>query len=332
MDTKAPRRKDLENRKIDYKAALEKLNSNPNLRKLPEEEKRIIIDNILLAPFLDLTDDFAFKKVLGHNADILRVLLSDILDEDIIEVTYESNEIPVLAEDDKHARFDVNCTLKDGRHFIVEMQNRNEKDIHQRLFYYGAALAASQIKKGAPYIDLRPTYVIVFLNFEQTHLLMKDNKVVFCYSLKEMETGEQYESDPLLIYLCEMPRLNKGIQELDTPVEKWLYILRNCSKFAPEEQEAFGKRYAELFTQARTKHLTEEELMEYFDSKITAYRARMLQEASYDEGFKAGEAKGVEQGIEQRNAEIAKAMLADGMDIALVVKYSGLSAEEISRF
>ena len=158
-------------------------------------------------------------------------------------------------------------------------------------------------------------------NFSITKSAAWNNKVVFCYSLKEMETGEQYESDPLLIYLCEMPRLNKGIQELDTPVEKWLYILRNCSKFAPEEQEAFGKRYAELFTQARTKHLTEEELMEYFDSKITAYRARMLQEASYDEGFKAGEV--------QNKAEIAKAMLSDGMDIALVVKYSGLSPEEI---
>ena len=47
----------------------------------------------------------------------------------------------------------------------------------------------------------------------------------------------------------------------------------------------------------------------------------MLQEASYDEGFKAGEVQG--------KAEIAKAMLSDGMDIALVVKYSGLSPEEI---
>ena len=333
MDTKAQRRKDLENRKIDYKAALEKLNSNPNLRKLPEEEKRIIIDNILLAPFLDLTDDFAFKKVLGHNANILRVLLSDILDEDIVEVTYESNEIPVLAEDDKHARFDVKCKLKDGRHFIVEMQNHKEKDIHQRLFYYGAALAASQVKKGAPYIDLRPTYVIAFLNFEQAHLLLRDDKLIFCYSLKEMETGEQYESDPLLIYLCEMPRLNKGVKELESAVEKWLYILRNCSKFAPEERDAFGDRYAELFTQARTKHLTEEELMEYFDSKITAYRARMIKEASYDDGFRDGEAKGKEQGkeqgIAQRNTEIAKAMLAKGFDAATIQELTGLTHEEI---
>ena len=46
-------------------------------------------------------------------------------------------------------------------------------------------------------------------------------------------------------------------------------------------------------------------------------------------GFEYGFEQGIEQGVAQRNAEIAKAMLADGMDIALVVKYSGLSAEEI---
>lgn len=46
-----------------------------------------------------------------------------------------------------------------------------------------------------------------------------------------------------------------------------------------------------VVSQALAKHLTEEELMEYFDSKITAYRARMLQEASYDEGFKASQPK-----------------------------------------
>ena len=84
MQSKPKRRTDLETRKIDYGVALEKIESNPKLRGLSEEEKRVIIDNIMLAPFLDLTDDWAFKKVLGHNANILRVLLSDILKEKIV--------------------------------------------------------------------------------------------------------------------------------------------------------------------------------------------------------------------------------------------------------
>ena len=73
--------------------------------------------------------------------------------------------------------------------------------------------------------------------------------------------------------------------------------------------------------------------MEYFDSKITAYRARMIKEASYDDGFRDGEAKGKEQGkeqgIAQRNTEIAKAMLAEGLDASVVSKCTGLTHEEI---
>ena len=69
--------------------------------------------------------------------------------------------------------------------------------------------------------------------------------------------------------------------------------------------------------------------MEYFDSKITAYRARMIKEASYDDGFRDGEAKGKEQGITQRNTEIAKAMLAKGFDSATIQELTGLTNEEI---
>ena len=73
--------------------------------------------------------------------------------------------------------------------------------------------------------------------------------------------------------------------------------------------------------------------MEYFDSKITAYRAEMLQKAGYKDGFRDGEAEGIEKGIEkgiaQGKVEIAKAMLSDGMSVALVARYSGLTPEEV---
>ena len=326
MKPKVKRRADLEKREIDYALALEKVNSNPKLKSLSKEEKLVIIDNIMLAPFLDLTNDYAFKKVLGNNENILKVLISDILSEDVVEVDYISNEIPVLSEDDKHARFDVNCTLHDGRKMIIEMQNYKEDDLHQRLFYYGASLSASQVKKGIVYEVLKPTYVIAFLNFERPHLPIRDDKMVFCYSFLETETNEKYESDPLTFYICEMPRLNKGVRELDSPIEKWLYILRNCGNFASGQQDVFGDRYSEFFTQARSKHLTEEELMEYFDSKISEYRARMLTQA----GFKDGLREGIAKGAAKRNAEIAKAMLAEGLEASVVAKCTGLTPEEIN--
>lgn len=48
-----------------------------------------------------------------------------------------------------------------------------------------------------------------------------------------------------------------------------------------------------------------------------------------DKGIEQGRQEGIEQGIAQRNAEIAKAMLAKGYDPAMVQELTGLAAEEI---
>ena len=47
------------------------------------------------------------------------------------------------------------------------------------------------------------------------------------------------------------------------------------------------------------------------------------------EGYEAGIATGLEQGIYKKSVEDAKAMLADGMDVNLVAKYTGLPVETI---
>ena len=47
------------------------------------------------------------------------------------------------------------------------------------------------------------------------------------------------------------------------------------------------------------------------------------------EGYEAGIATGLEQGVYKKSVENAKAMLADGMDVNLVAKYTGLPIETI---
>ena len=48
-----------------------------------------------------------------------------------------------------------------------------------------------------------------------------------------------------------------------------------------------------------------------------------------EKGLKQGMEKGMEQGMSQRSLEIAKKMLAKGMDEATVMDMTGLSAEEM---
>ena len=52
---------------------------------------------------------------------------------------------------------------------------------------------------------------------------------------------------------------------------------------------------------------------------------------SIDTAKQEGLAEGMEKGKNQKALDIAKNMLADGVDINLIMKYSGLSQEQIEK-
>ena len=82
---------------------------------------------------------------------------------------------------------------------------------------------------------------------------------------------------------------------------------------------------------------TPQELREYEASKI-AYRdiknsvdtaKREGIEIGMAKGMEKGRAEGIEEGMSQRSLEIARKMLAKGMDEASIMDMTGLTAEEI---
>ena len=84
-----------------------------------------------------------------------------------------------------------------------------------------------------------------------------------------------------------------------------------------------------LFSSADLSNFAPEEKIKYLSDMTTERDIRNQIAYAKDKGIEQGIEQGIAQGAAQSKAEIAKAMLADGMDIALVVKYSGLSPEEI---
>ena len=66
-------------------------------------------------------------------------------------------------------------------------------------------------------------------------------------------------------------------------------------------------------------------LTEYdYDTDIAVQR----QEA-YEDGIEKGISQGIQQGSQQKAIETAKNMLKDNLDIQTILKYTGLSMEEI---
>ena len=118
---------------------------------------------------------------------------------------------------------------------------------------------------------------------------------------------------------------------------KWLYALKNLYKLTQRPKALCDKVFDRLFEEAEIARFTPQEQREYEASKM-AYRdiknsidtaKREGKEEGLAEGMERGLAEGMEKGMNQRSLEIARKMLANGMDAATVMEITGLSEEEM---
>ena len=76
-------------------------------------------------------------------------------------------------------------------------------------------------------------------------------------------------------------------------------------------------------------NFTPQEQREYEASKMAYRDIKNSIDTAKREGKEEGLAEGMEKGMNQRSFEIAKNMLAKGMDVAAVMEITGLSAEQL---
>ncbi len=103
--------------------------------------------------------------------------------------------------------------------------------------------------------------------------------------------------------------------------------------------ELCDKVFDRLFEEAEIAKFSPLEMREYEASK-KAYRdiKNSVDTAKREgiaegmkQGMEQGMEKGMKQGLEQRSLEIARKMLAKGMDAASVMEITGLSAEQMQQ-
>ena len=102
--------------------------------------------------------------------------------------------------------------------------------------------------------------------------------------------------------------------------------------------EQVEERYISLLTDKNLYKLSQYEASKkaYRDIKNsvdTAKREGIAEgmEKSMKQGMEKGMKQGMKQGMEQRSLEIARKMLAKGMDAASVMEITGLSAEQMQQ-
>ncbi len=296
--------------------------------------------------------DIFVKYLLGSigNEDILLSFINDVLvnsgfkkiNSVLIKNPFNFQEF----EGDKLSILDVKAIDETGKTYNIEVQVQGNETYKSRVLYYWSRAYTSQIKEGDSYSLLRPVISINVLNF---NLINESDHYhnLFCLT-KDTDTSIIL-TDHLYIHFLELPKLIE--KTTLNHLEKWLYFLKyegnKDMSIIIKDDEVFRKAHNEY-----KKFTHNDRLRELYESRIEAERRYITDiEFAEEKGIKIGEEKGIiigeekgikigeekgiiigeEKGKKEREIEIAKKMLEQGLDIQTINKITGLSHREIEK-
>ena len=297
---------------------------------MTDEEKDAYAQRLATPEYLDLTCDWAFKYLFQSHPDLLVRLLNDILQEDIMSVEFRNTELTEMSSQDKRIFFDLLCRTPGGT-ILVEMQKASRFDQRDRLLFYGSRLVTRQVKRGDEEYALTPVKVICIMNYEDDHPDSPEDKILYHYSLREVETAEPF-GDRMSFYLLELPRIMRYTDEYDSPVAGWCRIFRNFAIFAKSRSEKDAE-FVRLERAMRVSGLDDKEIDNYFSDMMTEKEMhpyiKGVEQQGYRKGFKAGVEQGTAEGVEKGIEKVAKSMLSLGIPVEQIGIATGLSPERI---
>ena len=308
---------------VQYK---EIIDANPNYSSYTEEEKILLADRIMNSTYADLTNNWAFQWVFLNNPEPLIMLLADILEEDIVSVSYLPNQGLAATVNDKQASLDVICHTSDGRQFIVEMQNNRKSDFRNRIFFYGASVIHRQVKAGDIKYNYDSVRVIAIQNFITSHGVVPRNKILFRYEFRETDTQELYGTQ-MRLYMLELPRMKKAGAELNK-LEEWCYMFRNFPNFVGIPKEV-NPRFHKLMDIARINNMSDVERKNYFSSSLDDNEREDIAKANFDYGKEEGRSEGRAEGEASKARSVAKGLIEEGISNEVIQRVTGLSEEEV---
>ncbi|MFC3197612.1 Rpn family recombination-promoting nuclease/putative transposase [Parapedobacter deserti] len=282
--------------------------------------------------YIDPLTDFAFKKLFGSepNKDLLIDFLNGVFRgrKHIVDLVYNKNEHPGETVNEGSAIFDLTCTGNDGEQFIIEVQRGKQGNFKQRAIFYTSRLVTEQAPKGKRSewgYNVKEVYLIALL---EDFSLDAGNEQEFLHDicLSNRETSKVFYEGLGYIFI-ELIKFVKTEAELDTDLDKWLYVLKNMSSMDKIPVYLRKPIFEKLFNIAEYSNLTKEEKTMYDTSLKRKWDNKAVLDYAVNEAAKeaAKEAK------QEEKMEIAREMKKDGISVEQIAKFTKLSIEEIEK-
>ena len=275
--------------------------------------------------------DFGFKKLFGTelNKDLLIDFLNAVVLPEgrrIADLQYKKSEQLGSGELDRKAIFDLYCVGEDGERFIVEMQKAKQNYFKDRSVFYATFPIQEQAQRGDWDFKLAEVYTVGILDFVFAE--DGDKKEVRHQVTLKDQNGIVFYKKLTFIYL-EMPHFTKTEAELKTSFDKWLYVIKHLSNLENRPLALQEKVFEKLFETAEIAKFNDDERARYEDS-LKYYRdLKNVIDTAALEGETKGEVKGRVEGRVEAQIDMAVMMITENEPIEKIMKYTGLSREQI---
>ena len=278
--------------------------------------------------YFDPRNDVAFKKVFQDHEDLTKSFLNATLrlqgEKSISKVEYLPTERLPMTSESKKSILDVLCTDHRGFQYIIEVQNKYMQNYLQRAQYYVSHVYAGQLGEGKDYIDLKRVTLLSVLNH---NIFPPQLNYLSFHENIEVETKESYLNDMSYVFI-ELPKFTKPLGELKTPEDYWIFTMKEATQL--QEVPADAPEEVKKAYQILERHTwTRQERLAYEQARMALLDDRNAIATARKEGKEEGKGEGKEEGRKEEKLALAKHMLLDQEPIEKIIRWTGLSKEEI---
>jgi predicted transposase/invertase (TIGR01784 family) len=279
--------------------------------------------------YINPRTDFGFKRLFmeGLKAEVrLLDLLKTFFPEPLMGASHlvvKPTELLGDMESEKRVVFDILAFIDEKTRTLIEMQRAQNPLFVQRSIFYTCRLVSKSLKRGDDY-DI-PTILTLCIT-DKTLPEFADLEGFFhTVQLRRMD-GKNISEKIILGYLdlSKFAALNPGqikdMQFADRQ-EKWGYTLANVGRMELQDLSQEDEVFRSVFEDSMHQKLTKMEQEEYKKS--------VLEYEDVQEAVRYAHEQGLEEGHEERTFQLARNMLAEGLDPAKVAKISELTEAEV---
>ena len=293
-----------------------------------EMDKKNLLKYQEIYNYAYILSDGIFKIVFAEEKDhtLLISLVNAMLDlhdgDAIKEISLEMQEFPGVFTK-KDCIVDIIGTTNAGERVLVEVQQQGDDLYRDRVEYYMSRVIENQVHTSEKY-ELPRIYFLGLLDFT----LFPEEPQKYIHHVDEMCNGRKFfpKIQKIFVEIEKFFRLEeKGFSTNDnSEAAQWLRAIKVVINEEPVPEKIMqNETFRRLLDSVKLINFAEE----LFNCEVKNVTDLM---AEHEIGFAEGRKDGLAEGELKKAREMAKSLKEQNVAMAIIVKSSGLSEEEIN--